>query len=150
MKKLIALEPEVYHSLTSKTTHEKPEKKILSKLDTKMQEVLNSDLPAAEKMQLYNEALQKSKLFQGKTQTKSKRVEKLSDSAILSKVRKKTKPRQLLKNIKEQKNLDFDDKGQILLDKRVIPGSDINEIFQCVLNKQNLDLPGLREFEALL
>ena len=57
MKKLIALEPEVYHSLTSKTTHERPEKKILSKLDTKMKEILNSDLPAAEKMQLYNEAL---------------------------------------------------------------------------------------------
>ena len=150
MKKLIALEPEVYHSLTSKTTHEKPEKKIFSELDTKMQEILNSDLPAAEKMQLYNEALQKSKLFQQKTQAKSKRVEKLSDSAILSKVRKKTKARQLLKNIKEQKNLDFDDKGQILLDERVIPGSDINQIFQSVLNKQNLNLPGLHEFEALL
>ena len=147
MKKLIALEPEVYHSLTSKITHEKPEKKILSELDTKMQEILNSDLPAAEKMQLYNEVLQK--LFQQKTQAKSKRVEKLSDSAILSKVRKKTKARQLLKNIKEQKNPDFDDKGRILLDKRVIPGSDINQIFQCVLNKQNLDLPGLHEFEAL-
>ena len=136
MKKLIALEPEVYHSLTSKTTHEKPEKKILSELDTKMQEILNSDLPAAEKMQLYNEALQKSKLFQQKTQAKSKPVEKLSDSAILSKVRKKTIfKRQLLKNIKEQNNLDFDDKGQILLDERVIPGLDINQIFQSVLNK---------------
>ena len=49
MKKLIALEPEMYHSLTSKPTHEKPEKKILSELDTKMQEIFNSDLPAAEK-----------------------------------------------------------------------------------------------------
>ena len=72
MKKLIALEPEVYHSLTTKTSHEKPEKEILSELDTKMQEILNSDLPAAEKMQLYNKALQKSKLFQQKTQAKPK------------------------------------------------------------------------------
>ena len=150
MKKLVALEPEVYHSLTSKKSHEKPEKKILSELDTKMQEILNSDLPAAEKMQLYNEALQKSKLFQQKTQVKSKRVEKLSDSAILTNVRQKTKARQLMKNIKEQKYLDFDDKGQILLDERVIPGSDINQTFQCVLNKRNLNLPGLRKFEALL
>ena len=61
MKKLIALKYEVCHSLTSKTTHEKPKKKILSELDTKMQEILNSDLPAAEKIQLYNEALQNSK-----------------------------------------------------------------------------------------
>ena len=63
MKKLIAVEPEVYHSLTSKTTHEKPEKKILSEIDTKMKEIFNSYLSAAEKMQQYNEALQKSKLF---------------------------------------------------------------------------------------
>ena len=140
----------MYHNLTSKTSHEKPEKKILSELDTKMQEILNSDLPATEKMQLYNEALQKSKLFQQKTQAKPKRVEKLSDSAILSKVRKKTKARQLLKNINEQKNLDFDDKGQILLDERVIPDSDINQILQCVFNKQNLNLTGLRAFEALI
>ena len=150
MKKLIALEPEVHHNLTSKTSHEKSEKKILSDLDTKMQGILNSDLPAAEKMRLYNEALQKSKLFQQKTQAKLKQVEKLSNSALLAKFRKKTKARQLLKNIKEQKNLDFDDKGQTLLDERVIPGSDINPIFQCVLNKQNLNLPGLHEFEALV
>ena len=74
-----------------------------------MQEILHSDLPAAENMQLYNKALQKSKLFQQKTLAKSKRVEKISDSAILSKVRKKTKATQLLKNIKEQKNIDFND-----------------------------------------
>ena len=56
-------------------------------------------------MQLYNEVLQKSKLLQQNTQAKPKPVEKLSDSAIFAKVRKKTKVRQLLKNIKEQKNL---------------------------------------------
>ena len=67
MKKLIALEPEVYHSLTSKRNYKKHEKKNLPELDTKMQEILNSDLPAAKKMQLYNEAIQKSKLFQQKT-----------------------------------------------------------------------------------
>ena len=81
---------------------------------------------------------------------KPKLVEKLSNSAILAKVRKKTKARQLLKKIKEQKNLDFDDKGQILSDERVIPASDINQIFQWMLNKQNLNLSGLREFETLL
>ena len=122
MKKLVALECEMYHSLTSKTSHQKPEKKILSELDAKMQEILYSDIPAAETMQLYNEALHKSKLFQQKTQAKLKPVEKLSDSTILAKVRKKTKASQILKNIKEQKNLDFDSRGQIRLDEHVIPG----------------------------
>ena len=68
----------------------------------------------------------------------------------MPKVKKKTIAKQLLKNIKEQKNLDFDDKEQIFLDECVIPGLDINQIFQCVLNKQNLNLPDLCEFEALL
>ena len=38
---------------------------------------------------------------------KPKAVEKLSDLAVLAKVTRKTKARQLLKNIKEQKNLNF-------------------------------------------
>ena len=60
MKKLIALEFEEYDSLTSiatsQTTYENPHKKILSELNKKIQELLNLDLPAAEEMQLYNEA----------------------------------------------------------------------------------------------
>ena len=92
MKKLIALEPEVYHSLTSKTTHEKPEKKILSELDTKMQEILNSDLPAAEKMQLYNEALQKSKYFNKKRRRNQNELKNYLILLYCRKLGRKLKP----------------------------------------------------------
>ena len=59
MRRLVALEPEIYEKLKSHI----PERRILSEIDRKMEEILNSDLPENEKLQLYNEALQKSMLF---------------------------------------------------------------------------------------
>ena len=64
MRKLIALEPEVYAKLVS-------EKKALFDLDQKMHEILTSNRPDSEKITLYNEALQKSKIFLKKIQPKT-------------------------------------------------------------------------------
>ena len=64
MRKLIALEPEVYAKLV-------PEKKALSDLDQKMHEILTSNRPDSEKITLYNEVLQKSKIFLKKIQLKT-------------------------------------------------------------------------------
>ena len=69
MRKLIALEPEVYEKLKNK--HQVTDKKVLSELDAKMQEILTSNRPDSEKVTLYNEALQKSKLFLKKFQPKT-------------------------------------------------------------------------------
>ena len=69
MRKLIALEPEVYEKLKNK--HEVTDKKVLSELDAKMQEILTSNRPDSEKVTLYNEALQKSKLFLKKVSTEN-------------------------------------------------------------------------------
>ena len=44
MRKLIALEPEVYEKLKYKA----PDKKVLSDLDRKMQEILQSNRPDSE------------------------------------------------------------------------------------------------------
>ena len=46
MRKLIALEPEVY----AKLKHQTPDKKLLLELDLKMQEILNSNRPNSEKI----------------------------------------------------------------------------------------------------
>ena len=56
MRKLIALEPEVYAKLF-------PEKKALSDLDQKMHKILTSNRPDSKKITLHNKALQKSKVF---------------------------------------------------------------------------------------
>ena len=126
---------------------EKREKKILSQLDLEMQQILNSDQSSNEKMQLYNQVLQKIKLFQKKIHSKPKHEDtKLPDSAI----KKKSKVRQFSKNIKVKKNLSFDDKSQIISNERVIPGSNTNQLFQPVLKKRNPTLPGMHEVKNLL
>ena len=94
MRKLIALEPEVYEKLKNK--HQVTDKKVLSELDAKMQEILTSNRPDSEKLTLYNEALQKSKLFLKKFQPKT--VKKpLSESAVLSVLKNEPKPKNYFK-----------------------------------------------------
>ena len=159
MKKLIALEPEVYEQLKQKeiksTTHTPAEKKILSEIDIKMQEILNSNKSDNEKIKLYNQALQKSRVFLKKSQSKPKQVfmkddKKFSESALLTKFRKRAKAKKVLQNIKKQKALDYDSEGRLILDGRVIPGSNLDNLLQSALKKRNPTLPGLREFESIL
>ena len=146
MTKLIALEPEVYEKLK----HETPDKKVLSDLDRKMQEILQSNRPDSEKVTLYNEALQKSKLFLKKSQPKTPVKKPLSDKVVLKGYKKRAGVKKLLKEAKSKKNLDWDADGQMVLDNRVVPGSNIDDLFQSSLKKRNPTLPGVREFESLL
>ena len=81
MRKLIALESEVYEKLRNK--HEIAGKKVLSKLDAEMQEILTSNRPDSEKITLYNKVLQKSNLFLKKFQQKTLVKKPLSESAVL-------------------------------------------------------------------
>ena len=134
MRKLITLEPEVYEKLKNK--HEVTDKKVLSELDAKMQEILTSNRPDSEKVTLYNEPLQKSKLFLKNFQPKT--VKKpLSESAVLKRFKKRTKAKKLFKDATSKNNLDWDKDGQMLLDDRVVPGSHIDNLFQSTLKKRD-------------
>ena len=147
MRKLIALEPEVYKKLKNK--HQVTDKKVLSELDAKIQEILTSNRPDSEKVTLYNEALQKSKLFLKTFEPKT--VKKpLSESAVLKRFKKQTKAKKLFKDATSKKNLDWNEDGQMILDDRVVPGSHIDDLFQSTLKKQDPTLPGAREFESML
>ena len=67
MRKLIALEPEVYEKLK----HEAPDKQSAFGPRLKNARNLASNRPDSEKVTLYNEALQKSKLFLKTSQPKT-------------------------------------------------------------------------------
>ena len=79
MRKLIALEPGVY----AKLKHQASEKKALSDLDQKMHEILTSNRPDSDKITLYNEVLQKSKVFLKKFQPKTSTRKPLSENVVL-------------------------------------------------------------------
>ena len=127
MRKLIALEPEVYAKLV-------PEKKMLSELDQKMHEILTSNRWDSEKITLYNEALQKSKVFLKKIQPKTSR-KSLSENAVLKRYKKRVRAKKLFKDVTSKKNLDWDEKGRMILDNRVVPGSNIDDLFQSALKE---------------
>ena len=80
-----------------------------------MQEILQSKRPDSEKVTLYNEALQKSKLFLKKSQPKTPVKKLLSDKAVLKRYKNRAWVKKLLK-AKSKKNLDWDADGQIVLD----------------------------------
>ena len=143
MRKLIALEPEVYAKLV-------PEKKALSDLDQKMHKILTSNRPDSEKITLYNEALQKSKVFLKKIQPKTSARKPLSENTVLKRYKKRVRAKKLLKDATSKKNLDWDDKGRMILDNRVVPGSNIDDLFQSALKKRDPTLPGVPEFESML
>ena len=65
MRKLVALEPQVYEKL--KEDVGQVETPILNNLDQEMQAILNSQRPAHEKLRLYDAALRKSEQFEKKT-----------------------------------------------------------------------------------
>ena len=149
MKKLIALEPEVYQAL-KQGRHEPIEKKILSDLDVQMNEILNSNKTDSEKATLYNQVLQRSNLIRRKSKSKQDKETKLADSAILSKFKKRTRAKKLLEKVKQQKNLTWDQDGTLVLDDRKIPGSSIQKLFESSIKKREPTLPGLNEFESLV
>ena len=84
-----------------KLKHEASDKKMLSDLDQKIQEILQSNRPDSEKVTLYNEALQKSKLFLKKFQPKTRVKKPLSDKAVF----KRYKKRAATQRSKKQKEL---------------------------------------------
>ena len=89
------MEPEVYEKLKNK--HQVTDKKVLSELDAKMQEILTSNRPDREKITLNNEALQKSKLFLKKFQPKTPVKKRLSESAVLKHFKKRNKAKKCSK-----------------------------------------------------
>ena len=65
MRKLVALEPQVYEKLKEGVV--RVETPILNNLDQEMQAILNSQRPAHEKLRLNDAALRKSEQFEKKT-----------------------------------------------------------------------------------
>ena len=94
--------------------------------------------------------MQKSKVFLKKIQPKTSSRKPLSENAVLKRYKKRVRAKKLLKDATSKKNLDWDDKGCMILDNRVVPGSNIGDLFQSALKKRDPTLPGIHEFESML
>ena len=142
MRKLIALEPRVYDSLKRRPLPEK----IVSDLDQRMREILNSQGSESEKMTLYNEALQKSRLFLKRKLNEDTALEdtSLNEATVLKPfTKKRAKAKKILNSIKSKKNLSWDREGTVLLDHRKVPGTKIESLLKKSLKKPKTELDSL-------
>ena len=78
---------------------------MLSDLDRKMQEILQSNRPDSEKVTLCNEVLQKPNLFLKKSQPKTPIKKPLSKNAVLKQYKKCAGVKKTIQRSKKQKEL---------------------------------------------
>ena len=115
-----------------------------------MHKILTSNLPDSKKITLYNEALQKLKVFLKKFQMKTSARNPFSENTVLKQYKKRVRAKKLLKNVTSKKNLIWDDKSCMILDNRVVSGSNIDNLFQSALKKRDPALPSVCKFESVL
>ena len=104
---------------------------MLPDLVQKVQEIIQSNRPDSENVTFYNEALQKPKLFLQKSQPKTWVKKSLSETRL----QKTCQGQKTTLRTKKQKDWDADD--QMALDNQMVPGSNIDDLFQSALKKRN-------------
>ena len=158
MQRLIALQPEVYEQLKQHvpSKHENIQNHILSDLDQKMQDILQSQRPVQEKMKLYNEVLQKSQTYRKKRKPSAiktivqKEKEPISELTLANRYRKKkTRARKVLTAVKKRSGAGWDVDGRFVFDNQPIPSSDIKKLLHSAVEKKDKTLAGWKEFDSI-
>ena len=129
------------------------EDQILSDFDRQMQDVLNSQKSPHKKILLYNNILRKSGVYEKKQCTRRvQKKEKLPKKEILKhfKKSKSKKVKQILSGIENQKNITWNDAGNLVLDSRAIPSSNITELLRSAVIKKEPTIPGWSTFDKTL
>ena len=173
-KKMALVEPRLLASLQHQKCHEHQSsilEKELCRLDQAMQDVLDrKDVPQEEKLNLYQQILQKYLLFKDKAEPLEVKVigtpsvsqepipaatttpvitlaqddPKTSiESQIIQSAPKnlRQKASALLKRIKQDNNIEWNTKGELVYKGEVVPKSHIHDLVQDVLRKRKNHVP---------
>ena len=144
---------EQFEKKTVDVTSQAVEDRILSDFDRQMQDVLNSQKLPHEKIMLYNDILRKSGVYEKKRRARRvQKKDKLAKKEILKhfKKSKSKKVKQILSGIENQKNITWNDAGNLVLDDRAIPSSDITELLRSAVVKKEPTIPGWSTFDKTL
>jgi len=99
---------------------------------------------------LYNEALQKSRLYEKKKLPKNPKKEKsLTESTLLKGYKKQTHAKRVLKAVRDSRSSGWNEKENLIVDGQAIPKSDIKKLLHSALRKRDVTLPGWNEFNSL-
>ena len=153
---------EQFKKKTVDVTSQAVEDRILSDFDRQMQDVLNSQKSPHEKIMLYNDILRKSGVYEKKRRAKCvQKKEKLPKKEILKhfKKSKSKKVKQILSEIENQKNITWNDAGNLVLDDQYPaisqryhsdPSSDTTELLRSAVVKKEPTIPGWSTFDKTL
>jgi len=159
VKKMMLVDPRVLANLKESNTPQLPLVKVVSDLDTQMNEVLaRTDLSTSEKVRLYDQILQRYMVYKEKLTEKPAQVvvrekKDFPEGEILRGVTKqyKRKTEELLGFIKSNSSLGWNDSGEFVYDDRAVPSSNIKDLIAATArNTKKSRLPGWNEFQKAL
>ena len=141
--------------------HEKPLiQNVMSELDAEMNSVISrSDIPTSEKVNLYNQVLQRYMTYKDKSENTpvKVRIEEndiyRNDNDILKNVstQQKAKAKELISFIKDNSTIGWNDSGEFIFDDKAIPNSSIKDLIVGSVGKRKpTGLNGWKEFQGAL
>jgi len=141
-KKYILVDPQMYRPSL-------PEKS-LSGLDFEIKTILNNDLPDDEKAKMYSSALKKYKTYDNSTKIpEPKPTIDLTDTLPPN---HQYKVKKLWRLVKDNPDIDWSDKGELIYKQSLIPNSHVSDLFSDALStKRPVQGPiGWEEFDDVL
>ena len=143
-KKYVLVDPQIYRPSM-------PEKS-LSTLDTEIQTILNGDSPDDQKAMLYTLTLKKFKAFDNNSKAPDTKI--TVEDKLVGELppNQQYKANKLLRLIRDNPDIEWSDKGELIYKQSLVPNSHITDIFDDVfaIKKPVEGPPGWEEFDDAL
>ena len=142
-----------YEKKTADVKPQATEDRIIADFEQQMQNILHSQKPPSEKMLLCNNIFGKFKVYEQKRRTRRiQKKEKLPKKEIYKhfKKAKNKKVKRILSGIEEQKHISWNDAGNLVLDGRPIPSSNVTKLLRSAVVKKEPNIPGWQLFDSVL
>lgn len=143
-KKYMLVDPQMYRPSL-------PEKS-LSRLDQDIQSTLNGDLPDDQKVKLYMSTLKKYRTQDGNTKQPEPKLNLDNELTDTLPSTQQYKAKKLLRLIRDNPDIDWSDKGELIYKQTLIPESHIADLFgDIIATKRPAEGPaGWEEFDEVL
>ena len=143
-KKYVLVDPQMYRPSL-------PEKS-LSRLDLEIQNILNNDLPDDQKVIMYNATLKKYRTYDNSmkaVEPKPTIEQELTDTLPPN---QQYKAKKLWRLIKDNPDIDWSDKGELIYKQSLIPNSHVSDLFgDALATKRPVEGPiAWEEFDDVL
>lgn len=153
-KKLVLIDPRILDKLTS------AKDKTLAKIENEMTDLLSADLPDDEKAKLYASSAKRHMTISAPDDVNANRIEaekavSLNRDVLTDVIRTVPpthipKAMKLVDFLKRNPRVDFNDRGELTVDKKVVNDTHAIDLINEVVRRKNMNANGSREFASIL